>query len=146
MIPNASQHNVPAWTIFAMFFMVTSLGSNLVKEKLSGSFIRLKTLPTSYFIALISKQISYLLVTLAQVVVIFSIGVFLFPLIGLPKLNLPSDLVGLLIVSLISGWCAISYAIAIGVFAQTQEQACCQKCRCGGGSVLCSRTSGCSTT
>ncbi|HYG39450.1 MAG TPA: ABC transporter permease [Cytophagales bacterium] len=122
-IPNATQHNIPAWTVFAMFFVVISLGSSVVKEKLSGSFIRLKTLPTSYFIALISKQISYLLVTLAQVVVIFSIGVFLFPLIGLPKLNLPSDLVGLLIVSLISGWCAISYAIAIGVFAQTQEQA-----------------------
>ncbi len=25
-VPNASQHNVPAWTIFAMFFIVTSLG------------------------------------------------------------------------------------------------------------------------
>lgn len=122
-IPNATQHNIPAWTIFAMFFVVISLGSSVVKEKLSGSFIRLKTLPTSYLVALISKQISYLVVTLAQVVVIFSIGIFLFPLIGLPKLNLPSDIAGLFIVSVISGWCAISYAIAIGVFAQTQEQA-----------------------
>src|SRR5882724_5812229 len=26
-VPNAAQHNVPAWTIFAMFFVVMSLGS-----------------------------------------------------------------------------------------------------------------------
>ena len=62
VILNATQHNVPAWTIFAMFFVVMSLGSSIVREKLSGSFIRLKTLPTNYFIALISKQITYLIV------------------------------------------------------------------------------------
>jgi ABC-2 type transport system permease protein len=122
-IPNATQHNIPAWTIFAMFFVVISLGGNVVKEKLSGSFIRLKTLPTNFTMALFSKQITYLAVTLVQVFVIFSLGIFLFPLIGLPKLNLPSDLLGLLVVSAISGWCAISYAICIGIFANTQEQA-----------------------
>ena len=37
-IPNSTQHNVPAWTIFAMFFMVVSLGSNIVKERINGSF------------------------------------------------------------------------------------------------------------
>jgi ABC-2 type transport system permease protein len=121
-IPNATQHNIPAWTIFAMFFIVISLGSSVVKEKLSGSFIRLKTLPTSYFIALLSKQITYLLLTLAQTAVIFSLGMWLFPVIGLPGLNLPHDLTGLLIVSLICGWCAVSYAICVGVFSQTQEQ------------------------
>ncbi|HSY60438.1 MAG TPA: ABC transporter permease, partial [Cytophaga sp.] len=36
---------------------------------------------------------------------------------------LPADLFGLLIVSLLCGWAAISYAICIGTFAQTQEQA-----------------------
>ena len=46
--PNATQHNVPAWTIFAMFFIIMSLGGSVVREKVSGSFIRLKTLPTNY--------------------------------------------------------------------------------------------------
>jgi ABC-2 type transport system permease protein len=122
-IPNATQHNVPAWTIFAMFFIVISLGGSIVKEKLSGSFVRLKTLPTSYLTALLSKQLTYLAVTLAQVFVIFSLGIWVFPYIGLPALNLPTDLFGLLIVSLLCGWAAISYAICIGTFAQTQEQA-----------------------
>lgn len=122
-IPNATQHNIPAWTVFAMFFIVISLGSNVVKEKLNGSFVRLKTLPSNYLLSLLSKQITYLSVTLLQVLVIFAIGIYLFPLMGLPKLNLPSDLFALIIVSVICGWCAVSYAICIGVFANTQEQA-----------------------
>jgi ABC-2 type transport system permease protein len=122
-VPNATQHNVPAWTVFAMFFIVISLGGGVVKEKQSGSFLRLKTLPTSYNVAMVSKQAVFLTVTMLQVVAIFSLGMWLFPFIGLPKLSLPSDLFGLLLVSLISGWCAVSYAICVGVVAQTQEQA-----------------------
>jgi ABC-2 type transport system permease protein len=106
-----------------MFFVVLSLGGSIVREKLSGSFIRLKTLPTNYFIALLSKQITYLVVTLLQAAVIFSMGVFLFPYIGLPALNLPADISGLFFVTFFCGWCAVSYAICVGVFAQTQEQA-----------------------
>ena len=121
--PNASQHNVPAWTIFAMFFVVISLGGSIVREKLSGSFIRLKTLSTNYFVSLLSKQLTYLMVTIAQAALIFAIGVWVFPSIGLPPLNLPADILGLFFVSLICGGCAVSYAICIGVFARTQEQA-----------------------
>ena len=122
-IPNATQHNIPSWTIFAMFFIVISLGSSVVREKLNGSFLRLKTLPTSYLVSLFSKQITYLLVTLLQAAVIFAIGIWLFPSMGLPRLNIPADIIGLCLVTILVGWCAVSYAICIGVFAQTQEQA-----------------------
>jgi ABC-2 type transport system permease protein len=122
-IPNATQHNVPAWTIFAMFFIVISLGSSIVREKLNGSIIRLRTLPTHFGLAIISKQITYVAVTILQAIVIFSIGVWLFPKMGLPALNLPSDITALLLVTFICGWCAASFAICIGVFSNTQEQA-----------------------
>jgi ABC-2 type transport system permease protein len=122
-MPNASQHNVPAWTIFAMFFVVISMGSSLVREKLSGSFLRLKSLPTSYAVALVSKQITYIGVTLVQAAVIFSIGIWVFPLMGLPRLDLPADKFALFLVTLICGCCATSFALCVGVFAQTQEQA-----------------------
>jgi len=121
--PTVSQHNVPAWTIFAMFFVVVSLGSGIVRDKLSGSFIRLKTMPTSYVVAILSRQITYLGVTMIQTVLIFAIGVWVFPLVGLPKLDLPDDLPALIIISLLCGWCAVSYAICVGVFAETEEQA-----------------------
>jgi len=120
--PNATQHNVPAWTIFAMFFVIMSLGGSVVREKISGSFIRLKTLPTNYAVALLSKQITYLGVTVIQAIVIFAIGIWLFPLMNLPALNLPSDMLALAVVTVLCGWCAVSYAICVGVFSETQEQ------------------------
>jgi ABC-2 type transport system permease protein len=106
-----------------MFFITLSLGGNIVREKSNGSLIRLKTLPTHYGFALLSKQIIYLLVTLIQAAIIFAIGLWIFPYIGLPILVLPHDLIGLLVVTLMVGWCAVSYAICVGVFAGTQEQA-----------------------
>ncbi|MFI5157833.1 MAG: ABC transporter permease [Sphingobacteriales bacterium] len=121
--PNATQHNVPAWTIFAMFFVIMSLGGSVVREKVSGSFIRLKTLPTNYLVGIFSKQITYLAVTILQAAVIFSMGIWLFPYFGLPALNLPSDALALIIVTIVCGWCAVSYSICVGVFADTQEQA-----------------------
>jgi ABC-2 type transport system permease protein len=123
IIPNASQHNVPAWTVFAMFFVVISLGSGIVREKLNGSFIRLKTLPTSYLVAILSKQITYVAVTLLQAAVIFAIGVWLLPVMGLPTLHFPTQWAALMVVTFLCGWCAVSYAICIGVFARTEEQA-----------------------
>ncbi|WP_426670201.1 ABC transporter permease [Mucilaginibacter sp. McL0603] len=120
--PNAAQHNVPSWTIFAMFFVIMSLGGSVVKEKTNGSFVRLKTLPTNYAVGLLSKQITYVTVTVLQAAVIFSLGIFVFPLVGLPPLNVPIDVFGLLIVTIICGWCAVSYAICVGVFSKTQEQ------------------------
>lgn len=120
---NAAQHNVPAWTLFAMFFIVISLGGSIVRDKRSGSFIRLKTLPTPYILALFSKQITYLCVTLIQAGLIFAMGVWIFPWLNLPALNIPHDIPGLFLVSLLCGWCAVSYAICVGVFARTQEQA-----------------------
>lgn len=120
--PNAAQHNVPSWTIFAMFFVIMSLGGSIVREKTSGSFVRLKTLPTNYLVGMLSKQITYVGVTIIQAIVIFSLGIWLFPLINLPGLNLPPDIFGLFVVTVLSGWCAVSYAIMVGVFAETHQQ------------------------
>lgn len=122
VITNATQHNIPAWTVFAMFFIVISLGSSIVREKNSGSFLRLKTMPTSLAIAMVSKQITYIIITVVQAIVIFSIGKWLFPLMGLPALGFPKDIVALAVVIILCGWCAASFALMIGVYAKTQEQ------------------------
>lgn len=123
VIPNATQHNVPAWAIFAMFFMVISLGGNLVKERLVGSFVRLKMIPVAFPFAIVGKMILFFIVALLQLILIFSMGVFVFPSIGLPALELPDNVSALIVVSVLSAWSAISYALMIGTYAQTQEQA-----------------------
>jgi ABC-2 type transport system permease protein len=122
-LPNSTQHNVPAWTIFAMFFMVVSLGSNIVKERINGSFLRLKTMPTSFMLVMTSKMVIYVLVAALQIVVIFSMGIWILPLLGLPLLVMPDNLLALVIVVLLSSMSAVSYALLIGSVASTEEQA-----------------------
>ncbi len=121
--PNSTQHNVPAWTIFAMFFMVVSLGNRVVKERLSGIFLRIRTIPVNFTLIYGSKMIVYVAVALLQLSLIFSVGVLLFPLINLPQLVLPNDIPALFVVALISALAAVSYALMIGALAKTQEQA-----------------------
>lgn len=122
-IPNSTQHNVPAWSIFAMFFMVVSLGASIVKDKQSGNFVRLKAIPGSIPLTFVAKSILYILVGLLQLSLIFIMGIFIFPKIALPELRLPESLFPLFIVSLLSVFAAISYALLIGTFSKTVEQA-----------------------
>lgn len=123
LTPNATQHNVPAWTVFAMFFMVVSLGTNIVKERNSGSFLRIKTMPSSFSMILSSKQIVYIAVGILQVLLIFSMGAYVFPHINLPELYLPENMTGMFIITLLSAVTAVSYSLMIGALAKTQEQA-----------------------
>jgi ABC-2 type transport system permease protein len=122
VIPNSTQHNVPAWTIFAMFFMVVSLGNNIVKERLNGSFIRLKTMPTPFYIVLASKMAVYLLVALTQIAFVFTLTKLTFPALDLPQLTLPDNTIGFLLLSVVSSLAAVSYALLIGSLAKTQQQ------------------------
>jgi ABC-2 type transport system permease protein len=122
-IPNSTQHNVPAWTIFAMFFMVVSLGSNIVKERINGSFLRLKTMPTTFMMVMFSKMAIYVIVAALQVVLTFSMGVWILPELGLPKLSVPDNLIATIAVIFISSMAAVSYALMIGAFAKTEQQA-----------------------
>ncbi|MGH1336534.1 MAG: ABC transporter permease [Aureispira sp.] len=122
-LPNSTQHNVPAWTIFAMFFMVVSLGTNIVKERLNGSFVRLKTMPTSFALVISAKMLLYTGAAVAQVFLVFSLAKFTFPSLGLPALTFPSNISGFILVTVLSGFAAASYAMVVGTVAKTQEQA-----------------------
>lgn len=123
VIPNSTQHNVPAWTIFAMFFMVVSLGSNIVKERVNGSFLRLKTMPTTFMVVMFSKMTIYVIVAALQVALTFSMGVWILPKLGLPKLSVPDNIIATVAVIFISSMAAVSYALMIGAFAKTEQQA-----------------------
>ncbi|MDY0332742.1 MAG: ABC transporter permease, partial [Bacteroidales bacterium] len=55
MVPNPVQHNVPAWSLFAVFFIIISLSGSIIREREEGSFSRLLTMPCSYTEYLLSK-------------------------------------------------------------------------------------------
>lgn len=123
IIPNSAQHNVPAWALFAIFFIIVPLSINLVKEKNQGTFIRLRTNPVRYSTVLGGKTIVYLGVCLIQFTLILLVGLYLFPLIGLPNIDVTGKLPILYTVALFSGLAAIGLGLLLGTIAKTQEQA-----------------------
>jgi len=122
IIPNSVQHNVPAWTLFAIFFIVIPLSINVVKEKTQGTFVRLRTNPVSNGIVLAGKTVMYLIICMIQFYMMVAVAIFLFPHLGLPALNVEGNLFLMSIVALFSGFAAIGFGILLGTIAKTQEQ------------------------
>ncbi len=120
--PDSTQHNVPAWTMFAMFFIVIPLAGNMIQERNDGSFMRLLTMPGSYLTVLSGKTIVYMLVTFLQFIMMLAVGIFILPALGLPKLNLGSHIFALLFLGAASGLAATGYGILVGTVADTHEQ------------------------
>jgi ABC-2 type transport system permease protein len=120
--PDSTQHNVPAWTMFAMFFIVIPLAGNMIQERNDGSFLRLQTMPGTYLTVLTGKTTVYMLVTFLQFIMMLAVGIFILPALGLPKLNLGSHLFALLFLGAASGLAATGYGVLVGTFAETHEQ------------------------
>jgi ABC-2 type transport system permease protein len=122
-LPNSAQHNVPAWTLFAIFFIIVPLSINMVKEKSQGTFVRLRTNPVSYATVLGGKTVVFLVVCLIQFVLMMLVGIYLFPAIGLPVLDVSGKLFLAFLVALFSGLAAVGLGLLLGTVANSQEQA-----------------------
>lgn len=122
MVPNSVQHNVPAWTIFAMFFIVIPLAGNIIKERESGLAMRLKTMPGSNLPVILGKAFVYFIVGILQAVFMLMIGLFVLPLFGTPALIIDSGYLPLLLITLSVSMAAAGYGILIGTVATSQEQ------------------------
>jgi len=121
--PDSTQHNVPAWTVFAIFFLIVPLSIGLVKEKVQRTFIRLKASGTSASVFMLSKVVVYLGVALLQFTSILLLGVFLFPYLGLPGLAVAGHLPLLYLTALMIGLAAIGLGALIGAVSTSHEQA-----------------------
>ncbi|WP_291864483.1 ABC transporter permease [Maribacter sp.] len=121
-IPNASQHNIPAWALFAIFFIILPLSINMVKEKSQGTFVRLRTNPVSYATVLGGKTIVYLGVCLTQFILMLLVGLYLFPIISLPEIDVTGKLPMLLVVASFAGLAAIGLGLLLGTVFKTHEQ------------------------
>ncbi len=122
IVPNAVQHNVPAWTIFAMFFIVLPLAGSMVKEKNEGSIFRLHTMPSSFLILINGKIIVYVFVCLIQFVLMLSVGLVFLPMLGLPTLIMGQSLAGIIIITIATSFAATGYGVMVGTIATTEQQ------------------------
>ena len=122
--PNPLQNNVPAFTLFAMFFIVIPLAGSIISEKNQGVYDRLRTLPVSYYSIISGKIMVFLTVCIFQFIVLMSIGEYIMPLLSdLTALDLRVDFIGLFLTLIASSLAATGFGIIVGTFASTHSQA-----------------------
>lgn len=122
IMPNSVQHNVPAWTLFAIFFIVVPLSINLVKEKSQGTSVRARISPTPYFVHILGKTFTYLIICIIQFLLMVAVGIYLFPYMDLPAFDVSGKMFQLVTVTLFAGLAAIGFGVLLGTIANTQEQ------------------------
>jgi ABC-2 type transport system permease protein len=123
IIPNSVQHNVPAWTIFAMFFIIIPLTGNIIKERETGLSTRLRMMPGNRFQALTAKVLIYTMVGLLQCLIMLQFGKYVLPLFDLPALIFGPEKIALGLMALATILAATGYSVLVGSVATTHDQA-----------------------
>jgi ABC-2 type transport system permease protein len=119
----AVQQSVPAWLVFAMFFVVIPLSTIFIQEKQQGTLPRLRSLQVPTATLLAGKVIPFYLVNLGQTALMLLVGRFVVPLLGGDTLWLDVDWLALWAVATAVSLAAIGFALAIAAVARTTEQA-----------------------
>jgi ABC-2 type transport system permease protein len=123
VILNSVQHNVPAWTMFGMFFILYPLAGNFIKERADGSLMRLRLISGSQFPVMAGKFTFYFLVCILQFLLMIAVGIFVMPMLGLDKLILGHNLIGIAITACAVAMAATGYGLLIAVYFKTPHQA-----------------------
>lgn len=121
--PTTVQQNVPAWTLFGMFFIVVPLGAALIRERQDGMLARLLTMPISFLTVISGKVAAYVIICMAQFVLIMGVGKVVLPLLGTPALDVGSSPGAIVLIALSAALAASGYGILLGTVARTYEQA-----------------------
>lgn len=121
--PSAVQQSVPAWLVFAMFFVVVPLSNTLIRERQYGTLRRLQTIPCPPSYLILGKLLPYFIILQLQVVCMLAVGVYLIPMLGGDRLHLGSSWAGLWLIATSVTLAALGYAMLIAVLARTTEQA-----------------------
>ncbi len=125
-IPSSVQQNVPAWLIFAMFFVVIPVSSIFIIERQQGTLQRLRAMGVPFHLVLAGKLLPFFIVNQVQAALMVLVGMYLVPQFGSEALELPSSLPLLLnwwAISSAVSLAAVSWALLIASIAKTSEQA-----------------------
>jgi len=120
---NSVQHNVPAWAIFGMFFMVIIISDNLIRERKEGSWWRLKLIPGSFSHILIGKLLFFIILGLLQFGCMLLVGIYGMPFFGLPSLETGSQVLSIFLFSICMASCVSALGILGGTLFNTPQQA-----------------------
>lgn len=119
---NSVQHNVPAWSMFGMFFIVISLAGSIIREREEGSYLRILTMPGSYITVLTGKIVAYLAVCLVQCLLMLAVGLTILPALGLPELVIGSNPGAIALTAICGGLAATGFGVLVGTIFNTHQQ------------------------
>ncbi len=122
-IPNTVQHNVPAWAIFAMFFIIIPLTGSMIKEREEGSLARLMSMPVTYLHLVLSKVTVYFFVCLVQSFLMIFSGIFILPLFSISPLVIGDHILALTLMTIATALASLGYGLLVGTIANTHQQA-----------------------
>jgi ABC-2 type transport system permease protein len=122
-IPNAVQQNVPAWSLFGIFFIVLPMAGSFIKERLCGAQYRMLSMPVSYLTIAAGKVCAYMLVCLVQCGLILCIGRWLLPVLGTSHFQIDAAPMATAAVALSAILAATGYGILLGTAVNSYEQA-----------------------
>ena len=120
--PTAVQQNVPAWSIFGIFFICVPLAGSIIMERRTGTFVRLRTMPVSPATLLCGKLVAYAVVCCIQFAIIIAAGVYVLPCFGLPAFDSGQNagLLALVLLGVVVAACG--YGVMLGGLGRTYEQ------------------------
>ncbi|MDO3383453.1 ABC transporter permease [Gilvimarinus algae] len=121
--PNAVQQNVPAWLIFAMFFIAVPLSTTVIDERRQRTLARIRTFGAPVWLIYSAKLLPYIVINLLQLLLMLALGAWLLPLAGAEGLSLAVHLPALAAVGLCTSLCALALASVIAAAAKTVAQA-----------------------
>jgi len=116
------QITVPGFTILFVFLAAQTTAKSIYDEKKIGSFRRLLAAPMSKASLLSGKMIPNIITVLIQVAVIFSVAIFLLPVMGLDPLDLGDDIFALVLLTALVALCSTSLGIVIAAIARSENQ------------------------
>jgi len=121
--PTAVQQSVPAWLVFAMFFVVIPLSTAFLVEREEGTLARLHVMSVSPTALMVAKVVPYYLVNQVQMVLMVAVGMYLVPRLGGDALNAPSSWFGLWLISSATSIAAIGFALLVSTVARSGIEA-----------------------
>lgn len=122
--PSSVQQNVPAWLVFAMFFVVIPISAILIAERQQGTLQRLAAMGLPFRFVLLGKLLPFFVVNQIQAVSMVAVGIWAVPLFGGEALVMPAG-IGLFhcwLVAAAVSLAAVACALLVASLAQTTQQ------------------------
>ncbi|MEK6790165.1 MAG: ABC transporter permease [Deltaproteobacteria bacterium] len=121
-MPTSVQQSVPAWSLFAMFFIVIPLSVTFIKERQLGALTRLKTTPVPPLVVMAGKAIPYFIINQLQIALMLAVGFFVVPLLGAEALSAGNSPVGIALLTVSASLAAVGFGLMTAMFCKTTEQ------------------------